>query len=478
MSKLTNLGNIYTQSELKPLPGQEISSTILECTKSGFKGLKVCSILSNTANTEWIEQDDSELVFLVQGAAVLSFELKAEGELKEEKDHTMQKGDYMYIEKGLKHRVKSTSCDAVWIAMHIDDPRELKLCSSSSSSTSSSSIDVSNPSQSKCKDLRRLTCDICQTVFESRNKLMKHINFKLCVNSGDVPQDDLSNCILYAIGGRDRGITLNSCEKLIMNYEGYGTWEAIPAMEYPRGSHACTTVNGKIIALGGGGVESNLAVCEIFDPITNSWNKTSPMGTFRHALTCTSIGQYVYAIGGWIDGSMCSADNERYDMVNDSWEQMAPLPTPRRLLGSAVVGTTSIYAFGGSREDETAWYTAVAECYDIASDSWKKLKDLPVAGQCSACALDDKHIFVFIHGSYVVRYDIKHDDYVRVADLPKKDLFTFQVLPVGRHTIILVGGACSGKSMRGVYAFDTLQMTWKILPDMSQARRRLGACIV
>jgi hypothetical protein len=69
---------------------------------------------------------------------------------------------------------------------------------------------------------------------------------------------------LYIIGGRVRGNTVTVVERL--NIEA-GAWENAPPMKEARGNlgAACTT-DGRVVAIGGNGLKTNLASCEIYDP--------------------------------------------------------------------------------------------------------------------------------------------------------------------------------------------------------------------
>ena len=61
----------------------------------------------------WYDQEEPEWVALLQGQAELEF---AEGTVL-----TMKRGDYLLIPAGMKHRVRSTSEDAVWLALHYSE---------------------------------------------------------------------------------------------------------------------------------------------------------------------------------------------------------------------------------------------------------------------------------------------------------------------------------------------------------------------
>ena len=60
----------------------------------------------------WYDQVSAEWVFLAQGSARIEFE--GEGMLD------LQSGDHLLIPAHCRHRVESTSGDAVWLALHTD----------------------------------------------------------------------------------------------------------------------------------------------------------------------------------------------------------------------------------------------------------------------------------------------------------------------------------------------------------------------
>jgi cupin 2 domain-containing protein len=79
------------------------------------KGLRIERIVSNghaSAPDFWYEQDHDEWVLIFSGEAELEFESNL---LK------MMPGDYILIEAGKRHRVRSTSLTepTVWLAIHL-----------------------------------------------------------------------------------------------------------------------------------------------------------------------------------------------------------------------------------------------------------------------------------------------------------------------------------------------------------------------
>eukprot|EP01034_Spumella_vulgaris_P041279 gene41279-51106_t len=170
--------------------------------------------------------------------------------------------------------------------------------------------------------------------------------------------------------------------------------------------------------MGGGGFHSNLDSNEKFNCETQKWESVASLPTSRHALFGLAVGTDIYTIGGWIDGSLCSTDLEKYDTLTNVWTKMTPFNVGRRLLG-ATEHLSKLYVFGGNCDDKV-WNTSVLEIYDIGSDKWSMGAPLPVAGQCSAVSVGD-YIYVFMHGAYAVRYDPVLNTYTRLTEsLPCK----------------------------------------------------------
>ena len=74
------------------------------------KEVRIERIYSNNASTDWMVQDIDELVYLLNGSAILEYT---------DKGITFVKDSFEYIKKGVRHRVKSTSEDCIWLCVFI-----------------------------------------------------------------------------------------------------------------------------------------------------------------------------------------------------------------------------------------------------------------------------------------------------------------------------------------------------------------------
>ena len=99
-------GNLFTA--LPPPGGGEIFQTLF-----ASPGCRVECIVSHghaSAPGDWYDQDGDEWVVLLAGDAVLRFERGG--------DVALKAGDWIAIPAHSRHRVESTSADALWLAVH------------------------------------------------------------------------------------------------------------------------------------------------------------------------------------------------------------------------------------------------------------------------------------------------------------------------------------------------------------------------
>jgi len=344
--------------------------------------------------------------------------------------------------------------------------------------------------------------------------------------------------VIYVVGGRLRGRTLNSVEWFSFKEMN---WSDSKNMIDHRGSHTAVSYGRSIYVFGGGGFESNLSSCEKFSLDSGEWTPIAPMNSLRHAHSICRSNDRVFIVGGWIDGSRCIGDVEMYNIATNCWSSTSPLLTPRRLHASTAIHG-NIFVFGGNCSNDnhktcntalhldatgssfftsataaenipglstssgpgsaagsaTEWYTKKAECYDIAGDSWSYVKDLPTSGPCSAIALsiltpggvEKDYVFIFMHGKFVLRYDVAADAYTQCSTLPEKNWYCFDICMLkpadGSNTgcdqhhlhdgkIYVVGGAVDGSWSNASYSYCVYSDSWTKLPGMRLPRRRCCA---
>jgi cupin 2 domain-containing protein len=103
----TSVDNIF--AALPQISGQEHFLTLFESDS-----VKIERIVSHSHSSPvgfWYDQSASEWVLVLRGHAVLEL---ASGELVE-----LNEGDYLAIPPHVKHRVRQTAPQTIWLAVHM-----------------------------------------------------------------------------------------------------------------------------------------------------------------------------------------------------------------------------------------------------------------------------------------------------------------------------------------------------------------------
>lgn len=106
-----SLRNIYAGA--RPASGAEILETLFEARAVRIE--RIASHASSSPEGFWYDQDQDEWILLLRGAAVLEF---ADGELIE-----MREGDCLMIPRHVRHRVRETSRETIWLAVHVKESK-------------------------------------------------------------------------------------------------------------------------------------------------------------------------------------------------------------------------------------------------------------------------------------------------------------------------------------------------------------------
>ncbi len=82
------------------------------------------------------------------------------------------------------------------------------------------------------------------------------------------------------------------------------TWGTKTNMTSGRYCHAGFSYSDQAYALGGYDYFNYLTLCQVFNPIANSWSTDTPMQYARQSLPVAVVGYCVYAIAGWNNGAV------------------------------------------------------------------------------------------------------------------------------------------------------------------------------
>ncbi|GBP42338.1 Kelch-like protein 5 [Eumeta japonica] len=184
---------------------------------------------------------------------------------------------------------------------------------------------------------------------------------------------DSPNSPVYAVGGHDGWIYLNSVERWDACSR---TWSLVAPMTGARSTCGVAALRGKLYVVGGRDSGTCLRSVEVYDPSTNHWTTCAPMSKRRGGVSVCAAGGYLYALGGHEAPANVASVRlgcvERYDPSTDTWVLLAHLTVPRDAIGSCLLGDR-IVAVGGY---DGVQYLNIVELYDPETNTWRRLTPL------------------------------------------------------------------------------------------------------
>jgi N-acetylneuraminic acid mutarotase len=269
-----------------------------------------------------------------------------------------------------------------------------------------------------------------------------------------------------------------------------GAWENITNMPTARWFPGTAVCDGKIYVIGGNSsaTTASLSVVEVYDPITDTWQVKTPMPTPRSQVSACTVKGKIYAIGGSSGpstGWTPVANVDIYDPATDSWTKGADFPNARTEIGLVAVND-KIYAIGGIDGKSAA--SKSVDIYDPASNSWSKGADMITArGTMPACALDGK-IYVFggsnggasnwNHYASAEMYDIATNSWSAIKDMPESRSHLTGC--AFNKKIYAIGGTQldKGMSYSNMASYNPQTNTWENEPSMITAREAFNAVVL
>ena len=212
------------------------------------------------------------------------------------------------------------------------------------------------------------------------------------------------------------------------------TWLVLPDMPVPRWEAGTVVLDGRLYVFGGytKGTKSSKRV-DVYDPYDNSWKQLADLPSAITHMNAVLDGRTVWIAGGFKDGYKGYAITEvwKYDIDRNTFTAAPPLPERRAGGGLALVGRRLHY-IGGLMPDRI---TNAADHWrlDLRADSqdaveWENANEMPAArNQFSAISFAGK--IYAIGGQFghdkgqndqprVDIYDPGTDSWSRGPDLP------------------------------------------------------------
>lgn len=110
-------------------------------------------------------------------------------------------------------------------------------------------------------------------------------------------------------------------------------------------------------------------------PMSNKWTTIPEMLTERCRFTLSSVGHYLYAIGGFEQSHLSLLKAERYNCRTEIWEYIKAPPEHKQDHAAAVI-EHFIYISGGMRDDVGGNILSTFYRYNTEHDYWEELSPM------------------------------------------------------------------------------------------------------
>ncbi|RQW06198.1 T9SS C-terminal target domain-containing protein, partial [candidate division KSB1 bacterium] len=237
---------------------------------------------------------------------------------------------------------------------------------------------------------------------------------------------------IYVIGGQTENAFPNA-RTIVEIYDPLtDSWSKTSNLPAPKSGPGVCALNGKIYVMGGRYGDYAFAHSSTvyeFDPTTESWAEKTPMPRRRSFFHLFPVEGKIYAIGGrGYEGTtdLWPTEVDIYDPIADAWSFGAAMLINRNLYAGAEVNG-KIYIIAGEK-DFTKTPTKTVFEYDVAQNKWSKKKDVPTASFAATAAALNGNIYVMggLKSASVSdsslnvteEYNPETDSWIERADLP------------------------------------------------------------
>ena len=203
-----------------------------------------------------------------------------------------------------------------------------------------------------------------------------------------------------------------------------GEWVPLASMNMARQEVGAARIGNTVYVVGGlvsGPGFTATATVEAYDIIQNTWSFVAPLPVALHHMGVAALDGKLYVMGGYLTGSFQARSEVRvYDPVQNSWSDGPALPSARGACW-AVAHQGRIYLFGG--RDAAGVTRRTTFIFDPSSNMWSTGADMPTAREhLTAAALGG---FVYVIGgrngpsnNLNERYDPVDNQWATLAPMP------------------------------------------------------------
>ena len=171
---------------------------------------------------------------------------------------------------------------------------------------------------------------------------------------------------------------------------GTDTWVKKRDMPTLRHGFMTAVVDGKIYVIGGSTLDKKLdpdvatGLVEVYDPLTNRWEKRADMPTKRGATDAVVVDGKIYVIGGynWRAGPLVDRfvkSIEEYNPKTDQWRELPDMPVLKFMFASVTIDN-EIYTMGGAHTPGGNRLTRFGDVdvYNPTTNKWRAVEPMTI----------------------------------------------------------------------------------------------------
>jgi len=265
------------------------------------------------------------------------------------------------------------------------------------------------------------------------------------------------------------------------------SWSEGADMPTPRSEITASNIGDDIYVMGGYDKSGNtLDVVEVYNVKNNSWKSIAPLPRVLHHAAAASYDGKIYVVGGFIATEWIPTNQLFiYDPIKNQWTEGNPMPTPRGALNALFVNGT-LYAIGGVEDAKSSKSSNKNEAYDPLTNKWISKPSMPTARNHAASATVDNKIYVtggrlagwypLINVNVNEMYDTETEKWTAVEPMPSKRSGT--AAAAINNSFFVFGGEDIIKTHANNEEYDTQNGKWISQEPMPTSRHGLAASSV
>jgi N-acetylneuraminic acid mutarotase len=151
-------------------------------------------------------------------------------------------------------------------------------------------------------------------------------------------------------------------------------------------------VNDRIYMIGGcGRLPRGVSLCQRYDPDRDTWETMAPMPTPRTWIGGAYIRGRIYIAGGWTENM---GVNEEYNIAANEWQTRAPMPVSADGYQVAVWRDSLMYIMGGFEVSSCLYGVKTVQVYSPFTDTWTIGTSMPRHGGWGAGTIVGDTIYI------------------------------------------------------------------------------------